>query len=174
MKKIALRNISAFLLLCCLAQFSMPARALADSFTFSVDAGSQAPLASFQLSAGQGPQSSSLLTISFSLTDPQDQALSNELTVGNQFQSVSIDAYSVVNGASTLVETLEFDGDLVASATLGSQNGTPVQSVSFVYQSETTAIVGGTGSGPTPAPEPSTLLLLGTGVLGVLFLFRLR
>jgi hypothetical protein len=175
MKKIATRNFSAFLLLCCLTQFCMPVRALADSFTFSVDGSPQEPLGGFQLSAGLGPQSSNLLTISFALGDSGAQALANELTVGSQFQSVSIDAFSVVSGVATLVATSEFDGDVVASATLGIQGGAPLQNVTFAYQSETTTIVdGATGSSPTPSPEPSTLLLLGTGVLGALVLFRPR
>jgi hypothetical protein len=174
MRRINSSYVPIFLVICWMAQFSMPPKALADSYTFAVDGSSQEPLTAFSLSVGQGFRPANLLTISFPLGDFQGQTSIPKLSVGSQVQAVTIDAYKNENGVLTLVGTLEFDQDQVGSISFGTpENGVPLENVTFAYESETSNLAGGgTGRGPIPTPEPSGFDLLGAGLICVACLTR--
>ncbi|HEV3420779.1 MAG TPA: hypothetical protein VG075_10780 [Candidatus Acidoferrum sp.] len=173
MRRIYSSCVPIFLVICWLAQFSMPPKALADSYTFAVNGSSQEPLTAFSLCLGQGLRPVNVLTISFPLADSQGQTSLPELSVGSQIQSVTIDAYKSENGVLTLVGTFEFDQDQVESISFGTpESGVRLENVSFAYRSETSTFAGGGGPGTTPTPEPSGFDLLGAGLICVACLTR--
>lgn len=156
---------------------AMPGSSRANSFTFSVSGISQqGTVTAFSLgsSGGFGGRTVNLLTISTPLSDPLTLAISG-LGKGAQFQTVMIDSFKSVNGVSTLVGILEFDGDVLSGIALSAPGGSPLDNLTFTYLTETTTVVGGGGGpGPTPTPEPSSLLLLSTGLFGLMGMALLR
>jgi PEP-CTERM motif len=90
------------------------------------------------------------------------------LTVGAQFNNMILDAFADINNTPTLVETITFGDDFVASNTLrsSSSGSQPLADVTIDFQTEAIDFVnpnGGPIGGGTSTPEPSTLLLFGSG-----------
>ena len=141
--------------------------------TFTLDSN---PIAAFSISnpnpgpgPGRTPPSDLMVTLPLS---PFEQTV----TVGAHFTSMILDAFADINNTPTLVETITFGDDIVASNTLRlSGSRQPLADVTIEFQTETADIInpnGGPIGGGTSAPEPSSLLLFGSGLLSVMGVAR--
>jgi hypothetical protein len=128
-----------------------PALAAADTFNFSfTNNGSGTDISNLSIDTVHND-------VSFEMaTSPLTAQLKTLATDGTLISSIFINDFQ----ASTLVQTDEFDHDLITSVnivSLGGDLGTAAD-VTFTY--ETTEVLT-----PSATPEPSSLVLLGTGLL---------
>lgn len=168
------------------ATLMMPALSSADSFTFSISGNPlQVPVTSFSFGVsggsgaggiGVGTHRRSDVSLVTPLPDPLGSVLSTDLHGGTGIASMTLDVYKDISGVSTLIESLEFDKDLVVSLAISTNGNTPSEDVTFAYESVKLTVPGG-GTGPVsppPAPEPATLILLGGGVAALCALRKKR
>lgn len=177
---------SVYLGVLLLTVLALPARSKADTVTISVSGSSQVGVVtSFSFStvsggggggagAGQGQVSS--LSIETPLSDPLVSLFN--AGIGHSFSTVTLDAYKTVGGTSTLVETIELEDAIVARTSLSGTGEVPEETVTFDYTKiKITFSSGGSGnggSGSSTMPEPSVLVLLGSGVFGLLAFRKLQ
>jgi hypothetical protein len=144
--------------LCLLLAAAGPASATTTTFTLDSN-----PVVAFSFGSpvsgglGKPPVEDFMVTLPPS---PFEQTL----TVGAHFSSMILDAFADINNTSTLVETITFGDDFVASNTLrlSSSGSQPLADVTIDFQTETVDFIN--PNGPAATPEPSTLLLFGSGL----------
>jgi hypothetical protein len=153
--------------------FAAAGPASATTATFTLDSNPIVAFSIINANPGPGPGHTSLGDLMVTLPlSPFDATL----TVGTHFSSMILDAFADINNTPTLAETITFRDDIVASNTLrlsGGPGSQPLADVTIKFATETVDIInpnGGPIGGGTSAPEPSTLLLLGTGLLGLMVL----
>ena len=145
--------------LCLLLAAAGPASATTTTFTLDSN-----PVVAFSFGSpvsgglGKPPVEDFMVTLPPS---PFEQTL----TVGATFSSMILDAFADINNTPTLVETITFGDDFVASNTLRSRSsGQVLADVTIDFQTETIDFINPNGGPIGATPEPSTLLLLTSGL----------
>jgi hypothetical protein len=149
--------------LCLLLAAAGPASATTTTFTLDSN-----PIVAFSFGSPVSGGPGKPPVEDFMVTLPPS-AFEQTLTVGAQFSSMVLDAFADINNTPTLVETITFGDDFVASNTLrsSSSGGQVLADVTIGFRTEAIDFInpnGGPISGGTSAPEPSTLLLFGSGL----------
>ena len=163
-----------------LAALALSARSKADTITVSVSGSSKVGIVtsfSFSTSGGGGVGSgtggsgagraASSLTIETPLSDP----LVSQFYAGHHLAKVTLDFFKIVGGTPTLYLTIETDNDFVAKTSLSGSGNSPEEKVTLDYSKveyKYSAGNGNGGPGPSNTPEPSELMLLASGVVGLL------
>lgn len=134
----------------------VPSRSKADSFSWSTNGGkTDTTLSSFSMVQGKNE---------FEIQVPSSSPLAFELFLDALFKqglpSIVIDEFATVAGHNQLDGTAEFDGASITGFEFGR-----VDTFYISFKSDPGDIVG-------RAPESSSLLLLGSGILGLGFLKR--
>lgn len=132
--------------------FLLPSLLRADPITLTIPPGAANPIDSFSFGVSNGLNDFSFTLPISSFTDQ----LNLDAVAGKPIPAMIL---------TDTNNTITLSGDIVTSFQTVSINGVPTADVTLDYGTLTITFPGGN---PTPTPEPSTLLLLGTGLGGLI------
>lgn len=148
--------------LCLLLAAAGPASATTTTFTLDSN-----PVVAFSIGSpvSGGPTGTGKSPLGDFMVTLPPSPFEQTLTVGATFSSMILDAFADINNTPTLVETITFGDDFVASNTLrSSSSGQVLADVTIDFQTETIDFINPNGGPIGATPEPSTLLLLTSGL----------
>jgi hypothetical protein len=159
---VTLRTLSPFPILVLLALACSPVATQADTFTLngaSIDSFSTNP---------------TLRTLSVQMASADALSYLTDVLLGTEIPSLFLDEFTIVDGTQTLENEFEFRGDTVENYQYVSGSDMLTSDVTFLYgEVKSTGAsgsggTGGTGGDDSPVPEPSSVILLASGLLGLI------
>lgn len=159
LKLITRRVLSPFPILVLVALGCLPVAARADSFTLD---GASIDSFSFDTAAK---------TFSVRMDTADALQYRTDVMLGTKIADLTLDEFALVGGMQTLEDEIDFREDLAKSFQFVTGTDMQTVNVTFSYREVkvTEAGSGGSGGGNgTPMPEPSSVVLLASGVLGLI------